>query len=201
MNAHHSILLILLASVGLLISCRTAKEPAPAATPEAEDEPVEEPEAATPTAEPAEPACVPPLDWEQLDACLAQVAPEGDGWTKAPEPYPPEGYFCAFFGTRGPACVEGEATAFASWGDAADEGCRRTMTVHRAPLEAPTAPPTEEVPGSALRIRYFDTDGRHYAWIRVEDHVVEATSCANRQEESRSDAVRWATALKVLAAG
>lgn len=166
---------------------------------------VEPAEAATAVASTDPPAlevvapCVRPLKRTRLDACLKDVVPRGEVWARVRPPFPPEAYFCVYFGSlEQPRCNEGDAEAVETWVDASDGGCRKTMTVYWAPMESPKTPRGEVVPGTRLRIRQFDTDGSWFAFIRVNDHVVEATSCVGGAQELRAAAVEWAHALDRL---
>lgn len=130
-----------------------------------------------------------------LDDCLGGVPP-GGSFVVVEEPKPAFGYVCAFFARRGgPRCSEGAVEVIRRWRDDSDPECPKTLTVYWAPYDG--SPPVEEqdVPGSHLRMRSFPSDGTQFSFIRLDDHMAEATSCLDAAQQMQAALVAWSAQL------
>lgn len=132
---------------------------------------------------------------DQLDACLAEISPSNT-FVAVEDPPSAFGYVCVLFGTQGnPRCREGEVVVIRRWRDNRDPDCPKTLTVYWAPMEGSPSAEEQDVPDSHLRMRSFPSDGTQFSFIRLDDHMAEATSCLDATEAMQALLVDWSTRL------
>lgn len=131
----------------------------------------------------------------ELDECLGDVPP-GGSFVLVEEPKPAFGYVCAFFGRQGgPRCSEAAVAVVRRWRDDSDPECPKTLTIYWAPFEGSPFVEEQDVAGRHLRMRSFPSDGTQFSFIRLDDHVAEATSCLEAAQEMQGALADWSAQL------
>lgn len=135
-------------------------------------------------------------DQARFEACLGEVAP-GPSWKAASGAPDPQGYVCAFFG--GPQRSCDAIRTLRSWIEGGPK-CPRSFSLYLAqhPGWAPDGKMLdlgEGRPPNDPRIFSFDSDGTHFAFLRLFDYVVEARACMDATSTD-ADLMDWAKLLQ-----